>query len=155
MLLDITPLKISRDYRLLFFGQLISFFGSMMTFIVVPWQMYTLTQSSKMVGFLYLAEFVPMVCLAFIGGALADALDKRKMLRLTEIGQTIVTTILLINSLLPNPRIWVLFVAVALHAGLAAIQRPAFESLIQKIIPMDLMSAVAALNSLRYNFGAI
>ena len=155
MFLDLTPLKISRDYRLLFFGQLISFFGSMMTFIVVPWQMYTLTQSSKMVGFLYLAEFVPMVCLAFIGGALADALDKRKMLRLTEIGQTIVTTILLINSLLPNPRIWVLFVAVAIHAGLAAIQRPAFESLIQKIIPNDLMSAVAALNSLRYNFGAI
>ena len=77
MFLDLTPLKISRDYRLLFFGQLVSFFGSMMTFIVVPWQMYTLTQSSLMVGFLYLAEFVPMVCLAFIGGALADALDKR------------------------------------------------------------------------------
>ncbi|HEY0659054.1 MAG TPA: MFS transporter, partial [Pyrinomonadaceae bacterium] len=155
MFLDLTPLKISRDYRLLFFGQLVSFFGSMMTFIVVPWQMYTLTQSSVMVGFLYLAEFVPMLCLAFIGGALADAFDKRKMLRLTEIGQTIVTTILLLNSLLPNPRIWILFVAVAIHAGLAAIQRPAFESLIQKIIPNDLMSSVAALNSLRYNFGAI
>jgi hypothetical protein len=58
MLLDLTPLKISRDYRLLFFGQLISFFGSMMTFIVVPWQMFQLTKSSQMVGFLYLAEFV-------------------------------------------------------------------------------------------------
>ena len=61
MLFDITPLKISRDYRLLFFGQLISFFGSMMTFIVVPWQMYQLTNSSAMVGYIYLAEFVPMV----------------------------------------------------------------------------------------------
>ena len=77
MLLDISPLKISRDYRLLFFGQLVSFFGSMMTFIVVPWQMFQLTKSSAMVGYLYLAEFVPMVCLAFVGGALADALDKR------------------------------------------------------------------------------
>ena len=72
MLLDISPLKISRDYRLLFFGQLISFFGSMMTFIVVPWQMYELTGSSAMVGYIYLAEFVPMVVLAFVGGALAD-----------------------------------------------------------------------------------
>ncbi|HXG83333.1 MAG TPA: MFS transporter, partial [Pyrinomonadaceae bacterium] len=134
---------------------LVSFFGSMMTFIVVPWQMYQLTQSSAMVGYIYLAEFVPMVCLAFVGGALADALDKRKMLRLTEVGQTIVTAILLINSLLPNPQIWILFVAVAIHAGFAAIQRPAFESFIQKIIPNDLMSAVMALNSVRYSFGAI
>ena len=155
MLLDLTPLKVSRDYRLLFFGQLISFFGSMMTFIVVPWQMFQLTKSSQMVGFLYLAEFVPMVCLAFIGGALADAFDRRRMLRLTEIGQCFVTTILLVNSLLPTPQIWVLFVTVALHAGFAALQRPAFESLIQQIIPSELMSAVAALNSLRYNFGAI
>ena len=155
MLLDLTPLKFSRDYRLLFFGQLISFFGSMMTFIIVPWQMYQLTNSNAMVGFIYLAEFVPMVLLAFIGGALADALDRRKMLRVTEVGQTIVTAILLFNSLLPNPHIWVLYLAVALHAGLSALQRPAFESLIQKIMPPELMTAVAALNSLRYNFGAI
>ena len=155
MLLDISPLKISRDYRLLFFGQLVSFFGSMMTFIVVPWQMFELTKSSAMVGYIYLAEFVPMFCLAFVGGALADALDKRKMLRLTEIGQTFVTAILLINSLLPNPHIWVLYCSVALHAGLAALQRPAFESFIQKIIPNELMSAVMALNSIRYSIGAI
>jgi MFS family permease len=155
MFIDITPLKVSRDYRLLFFGQLVSFFGSMMTFIVVPWQMYQLTQSSAMVGYIYLAEFVPMFCLAFVGGALADALDKRKMLRLTEVGQALVTTILLVNSLLPNPQIWILFVAVAMHAGFAAIQRPAFESFIQKIIPSELMSAVMALNSVRYSVGAI
>ncbi|MEP7149823.1 MAG: MFS transporter [Acidobacteriota bacterium] len=155
MLLDLSPLRVSRDYRLLFFGQLVSFFGSMMTFIVVPWQMYQLTQSSAMVGYIYLAEFVPMVALAFVGGALADFLDKRKMLRLTEIGQTTVTAILLLNSLLPNPRIWVLFVAVALHAGFAAIQRPAFESFIQKVIPPELMSSVMALNSVRFSIGAI
>jgi MFS family permease len=155
MLLDLSPLKVSRDYRLLFFGQLVSFFGSMMTFIVVPWQMYQITQSSAMVGYIYLAEFVPMVVLAFVGGALADFLDKRKMLRLTEIGQTVTTAILLINSMLPTPQIWVLFLCVALHAGLAAIQRPAFESFIQKIIPPDLMSAVMALNSIRWSVGAI
>src|ERR1700710_1794582 len=109
MFLDLSPLRISRDYRLLFFGQLVSFFGSMMTFIVVPWQMYQLTKSSEMVGYLYLVEFVPMFFLAFVGGALADALDKRKMLRLTEMGQTLVTVILLANSLLPKPQIWILF----------------------------------------------
>lgn len=155
MLLDLSPLRTSRDYRLLFTGQLVSFFGSMMTFIVVPWQMYRLTGSSAMVGYIYLAEFIPMVILAFVGGAMADFLDKRKMLRLTEIGQTSVTAILLINALLPDPHIWVLFLAVSLHAGFAAIQRPAFESFIQQVIPPQMMSAVMALNSIRYSVGAI
>jgi MFS family permease len=155
MLLDLTPLRVSRDYRLLFFGQLISFFGSMMTFIVVPWQMYQLTGSSAMVGFIYLVEFVPMVILAFIGGALADYFDRRTLLRLTELGQGLASVVLLINSLLPQPTIWVLFVCVAMHAGLAAIQRPAFESLIQSIIPPEIMTAVMALNSIRYSVAAI
>src|SRR5689334_17504937 len=128
MLIDLSPLKASRDYRLLFTGQLVSFFGSMMTFIVVPWQMYQLTESSAMVGYIALAEFIPMFCLAFVGGALADYVDKRKLLRLTEIGQTALTAILVINALLPKPQVWILFIVVAFHAGLAALQRPAFES---------------------------
>lgn len=155
MFLDLSPLRVSRDYRLLFIGQLVSFFGSMMTFIVVPWQMYQITGSSAMVGYIYLAEFVPMVILAFVGGALADFLDKRKMLRLTEFGQAAASAMLLVNSLLPQPTVWVLFLCVAAHAGLAAIQRPAFESFIQKIIPAELMSAVMALNSIRWSVGAI
>ena len=155
MLIDLSPLKASRDYRLLFFGQLVSFFGSMMTFIVVPWQMYQLTQSSAMVGYISLAEFVPMFCLAFVGGALADYIDKRKLLRLTEIGQTCLTALLVVNALLPRPLISVLFVVIALHAGLAALQRPAFESFIQKVIPAEMMAAVMALNSVRFSIGMI
>lgn len=155
MLLDITPLKVSRDYRLLFFGQLISFFGSMMTFIVVPVQMYQLTESSLYVGLLGVAEFVPMFFLAFIGGALADSIDRRKMLRLTEVGQMLTVAILLGNSLLAQPQVWVLFLAVGLHAGLVGLQRPSFEALIPKIVPLEYMPAVASLNALRFEVGFI
>lgn len=152
---DITPLKISRDYRLLFFGQLISFFGTMMTFVVVPVQMFELTQSNLYVGLLGVAEFVPMFLLAFLGGAMADAIDRRKMLRVTEIGQTLTTAVLFGNALLPQPKVWILFVVVALHAGLAGLQRPSFEALIPKIVPAEYMTAVSALNSIRFNVGAI
>lgn len=155
MFIDITPLRVSRDYRLLFFGQLISFFGTMMTFIVVPVQVYQLTKSNLMVGLIGVAEFVPMFFLAFVGGALADAVDRRKILRLTEIGLILTTLILLVNALLPNPQIWVIFVAVGIHAGLAGLQRPSFEALIPKIVPLEQMSAVAALNNLRAEFGFI
>jgi Transmembrane secretion effector len=127
----------------------------MMTFIVVPVQMFQLTNSSLYVGLLGVAEFVPMFFLAFLGGALADTVDRRKILRFTEVGQTITVVILLINAMLPNPTIWVLFLVVAFHAGLSGLQRPSFEALIPKIVPLELMPAVASLNALRFETGFI
>ena len=155
MLIDISPLRISRDYRLLFFGQLVSAFGTAMSFVVVPVQVYQLTGSTLLVGLLSASEFVLILFMAFVGGAYADFIDKRRMLRLTEIGQTIVTAVLVLNSALTHPRIWVLFACAALHAGLVALQRPSFESLMQKIVPLELMSSVSALNSLRWNVTTI
>jgi MFS family permease len=155
MLIDITPLKISRDYRLLYFGQLISAFGSAISFVVVPVQVYQLTRSTLLVGLLSASEFVLILLMAFVGGAYADFIDKRKMLRFTEIGQTLVTAVLVLNALWPRPQVWLLFVCAALHAGLAALQRPSFEAMLQKIIPPELMSSVSALNFLRWNLTTI
>ena len=155
MFLDLSPLRISRDYRLLFFGQLISAFGTAMSFVVLPVQVYQLTGSTLLVGLLSAAEFAFILLLAFVGGAYADFIDKRKMLRLTEIGQTLVTAGLVFNASLPRPQVWMLFVCAALHAGLAALQRPSFESMMQKIVPIELMASVSALNSLRWNVTTI
>ena len=155
MLIDISPIRISRDYRLLFFGQLISAFGTAMSLVVVPVQVYQLTGSTLLVGLLSASEFVLILLMAFVGGAYADFIDKRKMLRLTEIGQTLVTAVLVLNATLPRPQVWLLFVCAAAHAGLVALQRPSFESLMQKIVPLELMSSVAALNALRWNVTTI
>ena len=155
MLIDLSPLRISRDYRLLFFGQLISAFGTAMSFVVVPVQVYQLTGSTLLVGLLSASEFVLILLMAFVGGAYADFIDKRRMLRLTEIGQTLVTATLVFNATLTHPQVWLLFVCAALHAGLVALQRPSFESLLQKIVPLELMSSVSALNSLRWNVTTI
>lgn len=155
MFIDITPLRISRDYRLLFFGQLISAFGSAISFVVLPVQVYQLTGSTLLVGLLSASEFVLILLMAFVGGAYADFIDKRKMLRLTEVGQTLVTAILVGNALLSRPQVWLLFVCAAMHAGLAALQRPSFEAMLQKLIPPELMSAVSALNFLRWNITTI
>jgi MFS family permease len=155
MFIDISPLRISRDYRLLFFGQLVSAFGTAMSFVVVPVQVYQLTGSTLLVGLLGASEFALILLLAFVGGAYADFIDKRRMLRLTEIGQTLVTAVLVVNAALARPQVWILFVCAALHAGLVALQRPSFESLMQKIVPLELMSSVSALNSLRWNVTTI
>jgi MFS family permease len=77
------------------------------------------------------------------------------MLRLTELGHTFVTAVLVFNATLPRPLVWLLFVCAALHAGLAALQRPSFEAMLQKLVPLNLMSSVSALNSLRWNLTSI
>src|SRR3977135_2075476 len=155
MLIDISPLRISRDYRLLYFGQLISTFGSAIGFVVAPVQVYQLTGSTLLVGLLSASEFVLILLMAFVGGAYADFIDKRKMLRLTEIGHTVVTAMLVWTALQSRPKIALLFVGAALHAGMAALQRPSFEAMLQKLIPLELMSSVSALNSLRWNMTTI
>ena len=155
MFLDLSPLRISRDYRLLFFGQLISAFGTAISFVVIPVQVYQLTGSTLLVGLLSASEFVLILLMAFVGGAYADFIDKRKMLRITEVGQTLVTALLIVNATLTHPHVWLLFACASLHAGLAALQRPSFESLLQKIVPLELMASVSALNSLRWNMTTI
>ena len=155
MFIDITPLRISRDYRLLFFGQLISTFGSAIGFVVLPVQVYQLTESTLLVGLLSASEFILILLMAFVGGAYADFIDKRRILRFTEIGHVLVTAVLVSNAMLPRPHVWPLFVCAALHAGLAALQRPSFEAMLQKLIPPELMSAVSALNFLRWNLTTI
>ncbi|MDT5296357.1 MAG: hypothetical protein QOJ76_3237 [Acidobacteriota bacterium] len=146
--LDLTPLRESREFRLMFAGRAVSFFGSMMTFVALPWQMYSLTRSPFAVGMLGVTEFVPIFLMAFVGGALADAVDRRRMMRLTEALLAAGTCVLVFNSLLPQPRVWVLFLCAALFAALNGLQRPSLDSLIPRLVPAEQQPAAMALRSL-------
>ncbi|MDT7688909.1 MAG: hypothetical protein QOE46_1668 [Acidobacteriota bacterium] len=153
--LDLTPLKESREFRLLFAGHAASFFGSMMTFVALPWQTYRLTHSPLAVGLLGVAEFVPIFVMAFVGGALADAVDRRKMVRLTEAMLAAGTCVLVFNSLLTEPRVWVLYFCAALFAALNGLQRPSLEALMPRLVRPEKMPAALALRSLGGTIGMI
>ncbi|MBB6548846.1 MFS transporter [Nonomuraea rubra] len=153
--LDLSPLRDSRDYRLLFGSGVITMFGTMITMVAVPYQMKELTDSYLAVGLVSLAEFVPMVVCGLWGGAIADALDRRKIIVLSELGLLVTSAALLINALLPSPQVWVLYVVGALSTGLASLQRPSLEAVIQQVVKHDQQAAAAVLSSLRWNFGAI
>lgn len=150
--IDTTPLRISRDYRLLYTGQFVSAFGSAISYVVLPWQMYQLTRSTFAVGMLGVAEFVPMFVMAFVGGALADYIDRRRLAMLAEAGMAVLCGALAFNSLLPQPRVWVLILMASLFAACNAVYRPAIEALTPRIVPLELMPSVAALNAFRYGF---
>ncbi|MGH9205936.1 MAG: MFS transporter, partial [Acidimicrobiales bacterium] len=99
---DVTPLRESREFRLLFIGQGVSFAGSMITYVAIPFQAYALTHSSLVVGLVSLVELVPILLVSFVGGALADAVDRRRMVRITQISACGVVGVLVVNAALPH-----------------------------------------------------
>src|SRR6266853_5515589 len=107
---DFTPLRRHRDFRLLFIGRLVSFFGSMITVVAFPYQVYQLTHSVLLVGLLGVLEFGAVLAVAFVGGALADARDRRSMVLLSEMALLVCSAVLVVNAAIPNPQVWVLFV---------------------------------------------
>ncbi|QFY10880.1 MFS transporter [Nonomuraea phyllanthi] len=153
--IDLSPLRDSRDYRLLFASGVITMFGTMITMVAVPYQMKELTDSYLAVGLVSLAEFVPMVVCGLWGGAIADALDRRKIILISELGLLVTTAALTVNALLPSPQIWVLYVMGAVSTGISCLQRPSLEAVFQQVVKHEQQAAAAVLSSLRWNFGAI
>jgi MFS family permease len=153
--IDLSPLRQSRDFRLLYTGQFVSTFGSAVSYVVLPLQMYQLTKSSLAVGMLGVVEFGPMFLMAFVGGALADYVDRRRLIVLAEAGLTLCCALLVFNALLPHPRAWVLYASAALFAALYGLHRPALEALTPRLVPAEQMPAVSGLASFRYSFNYI
>ncbi|MFI6902209.1 MFS transporter [Nonomuraea sp. NPDC050394] len=152
---DLGPLRDSRDYRLLMVSGVITMFGTFVTMVALPFQMMELTGDYVAVGLMSLAEFVPMVVCGLWGGAIADALDRRKIVLFSEVGLLVTSGLLTVNAMLPRPQVWVLYVVGAIAMGLTCLQRPSLEALIPQVVRHDQLPAAAVLASLRWNIGAI
>jgi MFS family permease len=149
--IDAGLLRRRRDFRLLVLGQSVSEAGSMLTFVAVPFQVYELTASSLAVGLLGLAEFAPILVLALVGGALADAFDRRRLVRIAEIGAAVVAGALLVNAALPDPRTWVLYLCASLLAAFTALRRPPLDALVPRLVERDELKAAAAVQFTVHN----
>ena len=152
--LDLSPLRI-RDFRLLFTASGVSSFGSTLTYVAIPFQVKELTNDPLMVGLLGLCELLPLLFMAFVGGALADYIDRRKLVLYSEVAFTALTFLLLVNALLGTPQVWLLFVIASTTAAIDGVQRPAMDAMIPRLAPAEKMPAVAALNSLRWQVAQI
>jgi len=155
MLIDIGPLRRQRDFRLLFIGQLVSFLGSMVSYMAVPYQVYQLTRSNAWVGALGIAQLVPVLLFGLLGGAYADRINRRRLLLSAESAMAVVVALLLLNSLLPHPSLTAIFVLVALLQAIAAFHTPAMEALTQKLVEPSEYAAAGALSGFRGSAGAI
>lgn len=152
--MDLRPLRRNRDFRALFAAQFVSFLGSMVTYVALPYQMYELTHSSLAVGLLGLAELLPLLITAFVGGALADTVDRRRMVLFTEAGLALGSGALACTTLFATPA-WTLYVIAAYMSALNGLQRPSIDALTPRLVSRDEIPATAALAAFRGSIGMI
>jgi MFS family permease len=150
--MDFTPLKRHRDYRLLYIAQCVSFLGGMMTYVALPYQMFQLTHSSFMVGLLGVAELIPLLMTAFVGGALADAVDRKRMVIVTDVFLAGGSVSLALLAYLGAPPVWSLYALAGFMSGLNGLQRPSIDALMPRLVPREDLMAAAALSSFRGSF---
>jgi MFS family permease len=153
--MDTSPLRGSRDFRLLFLAGTVFYFGAMVTYVAVPFQVYTLTGSNFAVGAIGLAELGPILVFGLYGGALADHVDRRRLLIGTGVGQAAFTALLAVNAFRDDPDVWVVFVVAVALASCAALQRPSREALLPRTVAHDQLPAANALSSLGTQAGLL
>ena len=127
----------------------------MITFVALPFQVKELTNSYWAVGLIGAVEIIPLIIFGLYGGVLADYVDRKKMIWLTEFGTLVATAILFINSLREKPSVILLFVIAAIFAALSGLKRPSQDAILPRLVNHDDLPSASALMSLRWQFGGI
>ena len=153
--IDFSPLKKYPDFRRLWLSGLISYFGSMFTYVALPFQVKELTGSYLAVGLIGLVEIIPLVVFGLYGGVLADHMDRKKMIWVTEFAALFLSSILLINSLLPSPSLALIYIVAALFSAVDGLQRPSADAILPRLVEHNDLPAASALMSLRWQVGMI
>jgi len=153
--LDTTPFRQSRNFRLLLGGQTINLIGSQMTLVAVPYQVYLLTHSNLAVGALALVQLVPLVTMYILGGTLADMMDRRRLMLITQALLLGTTSLFAIAAYMGRPPLWYLFVVAACAAGVQAVDNPTRRASIPRMVARDQLVNAFSLNSVLSQAGQI
>jgi MFS family permease len=153
--IDFSPLKRYPDFRRLWLSGLISYFGSMFTYVALPFQVKELTNSFLAVGLIGLVEIIPLVVFGLYGGVLADHMDRKKMIWATEFASLFLSAILLINALLPEPKLALIYIVAALFSAVDGLQRPSADAILPRLVEHKDLPAASALMSLRWQIGMV
>ncbi len=123
--------------------------GTMITGVALPYQIYTQTHSTLMVGLLSLVQLLPLLITALIGGVFADRYHRRLLLLMAESILAIGSLLLAWNASLATPHIWVMFVVSSTMSAFNGLHRPALESMVQQIVLKEDYAAVSSLATLK------
>jgi MFS family permease len=153
--IDFTPLKKYPDFRNLWTAGLISYLGSMITYVALPFQIKELTGSYLAVGLLGMVEITPLIIFGLYGGVLADSIDRKKLIWATEAGALLIVTGLLLNSLLAEPSVVAIYIAAGLFACVDGLQRPSMGAILPRLVSHEDLPSASNLLTLRWQIGFI
>ena len=151
--LDLAPARTSRPFRNLLIGDAVSVIGTQVTAVAVPLQVYAQTRSAAAVGLVGIAGLVPLIVFGLYGGAVADAVDRRRLVLLTTSMQAVLSGILLAQALAGLEWTWLLYLVVAVQAALFAVDSPARQAFIPRLLPPEQLPSANALRQVEFNVG--
>jgi MFS family permease len=143
---DLTPLRVSRDYRLLIAGNTVTGLGTQAALVALPYQLYIETRSAFLTGLLGAVELGPLIAMALFGGALADRHDRRRLLLGVQAGLVATAALLAVVTFVGSPPIAILYLLGGLTAGFGAIQHVVQASIVPNVVPASLVKSALALD---------
>jgi MFS family permease len=155
LFLDTAPLRLDRDYRWLWVGQAVSGIGNQVTRLALPYQVYVLTGSTLAIAALTAVQLVPILVFSLGAGSVADAVDRRRLLLVTQVGLMGCSGALLVLALAPAPPLVALFVVAFLAAGIGSIDQPARSSAVPRLVPPGRLAAAIALGQLNFQIASV
>jgi MFS family permease len=148
---DITPIRESADYRRWWGGYMVSNIGSQLTIVAAQLQVFHLTDSSFAVGLTGLVTVVPLIIFGLIGGSIADAMDRRRLMLITSTILTVLSAVLTVQAALHVDRVWLIYLLVGGEAGVFSIDSSARGAMLPRLVRRELMPAANALGQISQN----
>jgi len=148
---DISPLKESRDYRLLWSSTFISETGRQITLVAIFIQVYEITGSPAIVGAVGAAQFVALLLTTVLAGPLVDRMDRRLLLLWAQIGYALVTGVLVVGAAMQDTPIALVFVAAAVASAIGGIAAPTRSAMVANVVPIHGLANAQALNQVMWN----
>lgn len=141
-----------RDFRIYFFGQVVSLVGTWVQQVALSWIAYRVTGSAFMLGLIAFSGQIPMLLLTPVGGMLSDRMSRRELLLITQYAEMAVALLLAVLAYRGAMAPWVLVVTAMLSGVAAALEMPTRQAFVTEILhdPRHMSNAIA-LNSLTFN----
>lgn len=136
-------------------GQSVNVIGNQVTRVALPYQVYVITHSTLAIAGLTLAQLVPLLLFSLAGGSLADAVDRRRLLIVTQLGLASTSGALVLVSIGGSPPVILLFAIAAIASAFQAVDAPTRSSAIPRLVPAPRLPAAIALGQLSFNAGSI
>jgi MFS family permease len=150
---DLTPLRVSADYRRIWSALSISNVGQQMTAVAVGIQVYSITHSSFAVGMVGLFQLIPLIGFGLYGGMLSDVHDRRLLGLITAVGLMACSAVLFAQAIAGVGSVVLLYAVVAVQSAFFAVGNPARQSIIPRLVSLELLPAANALGMLAWSIG--